>query len=219
MGNNAMISLLKRASVLVVALLSLSLAAMSLPAMAQETELAPEHLDLARKYVALTDKSGIYEVALVETAVETMRTIITQNPELSEPVDKAITTTLETYRGRKNELLMDQFARVYALNFTMEELQQIVAFFFVPALAFIALSAAALFAVRRRGGGAPVYLAPGYPFTPALFVLLVSAIVLMVGISRPLQALVGVLLVVAGVAAYELPGMRAARAASSEESA
>ncbi len=97
--------------------------------------------------------------------------------------------------------------------------QQIVAFFFVPALAFLALSAAALFAVRRRGGGAPVYLAPGYPFTPALFVLLVSAIVLMVGISRPLQALVGVLLVVAGVAAYELPGMRAARAASSEESA
>src|SRR5690606_24663853 len=97
--------------------------------------------------------------------------------------------------------------------------QQIVAFFFVPALAFIALSAAALFVVRRRDGGAPVYLAPGYPFTPALFVLLVSAIVLMVGLSRPLQALVGVLLVVAGVAAYELPGMRAARAASSEESA
>ena len=44
-------------------------------------------------------------------------------------------------------------------------------------------------------------------------------VTLVVGISRPLQALVGVLLVVAGVAAYELPGMRAARAASSEESA
>ena len=144
MGNNAMISLLKRASVVVVALLSLSLAAMSLPAMAQETELAPERLDLARKYVALTDKSGIYEVALVETAVETMRTIITQNPELSEPVDKAITTTLETYRGRKNELLMDQFARVYALNFTMEELQQIVAFYESPVGAKLASANATL---------------------------------------------------------------------------
>lgn len=132
MGTNTMISFIKRAAVLTATLAAMSLAAAGLPAGAQETELAPEHLDLARKYVTLTDKSGIYEVALVETAVETMRTIVSQNPELTEPVDKAITTTLEGYRGRKNELLMDQFARVYALNFTREELQEIVAFYESP---------------------------------------------------------------------------------------
>lgn len=131
MGNNAMISIIKRASVMIVALLSLSLAAASFPASAQETELAPEHLDLARKYVELTDKSGIYEVSLVETAVETMRTIVSQNPEIIDPVDKAISKTLEAYKGKKSDL-MDQFARVYALTFSVEELKQIVAFYESP---------------------------------------------------------------------------------------
>lgn len=97
--------------------------------------------------------------------------------------------------------------------------QQIVAFFIAPALAFIALAAAALVVVRRRGGGRPPFQAPGYPVTPALFVLLVVAIVLMVGLNRPLQALIGLALVLAGVAAYTLPGMRGARGPSDGESA
>lgn len=123
--------IMKRGHLLLAFVLALGMAAVSLPSMAQETELAPEHLALARKYVDLTDKSGIYEVALVETAVETMRTMITRNPEIATPVDEAITKSLEEYKGRKGEL-MDQFARVYALNFTMEELQQIVAFYESP---------------------------------------------------------------------------------------
>lgn len=116
----------KRASFLMAALLSLASLFAAIPATAQE--LAPEHLALARKYIELTDKSGIYEVALVTTAVETMRTIVSQNPEITKPVDEAITKTLEAYRGKKGDLL-DQFARVYALTFTVDELQQIVAFY------------------------------------------------------------------------------------------
>lgn len=131
MGTNSMKFILKRGSLMLAFVLGLGLAALSVPALAQETELAPEHLALARKYVDLTDKSGIYEVALVETAVETMRTLVSSNPEITEPVDKAITNTLDVYKGRKSEL-MDQFARVYALNFTMEELEQIVAFYESP---------------------------------------------------------------------------------------
>lgn len=121
----------KRASLLLVALLSLVMTFAAVPAGAQQQELAPEHLAVARKYIELTDKSGIYEVALVKTAVDTMRTIITQNPEITKPVDDAITKTLGVYKGKKGEL-MDQFARVYALNFTIEELQEIVAFYESP---------------------------------------------------------------------------------------
>ena len=124
-----MIFLSKRASLLIAAFLSLAMAFAAVPAGAQE--LAPEHLAMARKYVELTDKSGIYEVALVKTAVDTMRTIITQNPEITKPVDDAITKTLGAYKGKKSDLL-DQFARVYALNFTIEELQEIVAFYESP---------------------------------------------------------------------------------------
>src|SRR5690606_34478857 len=83
------------------------------------------------EYVDLTDNAGIYETALIETAVETMRTIVAQNPEIVEEVDTAITETLDFYKGKKGDLL-DQFARVYALNLTMEDLEQIVAFYESP---------------------------------------------------------------------------------------
>ena len=121
---------LKQRAVQAVAALALSLAGLAaLPATAQE--LSPEHLAVARQYVELTDNAGIYETALVETAVETMRTIVAQNPEIVEEVDTAITTTLEFYKGKKGDLL-DQFARVYALNLSMEELEEIVAFYESP---------------------------------------------------------------------------------------
>ena len=102
---------------------------MAVPALAQEV--APDHLALARKYVDLTDKSAIYEVTLVQTGIETMRTLLSQNPEMMDQVDTAVGKVLEQYKGKKGELL-DQFARVYALNFTPDELQQIVAFYESP---------------------------------------------------------------------------------------
>jgi hypothetical protein len=122
-----MIDLMKRTALVIAAMLALAAA----PAIAQETELAPEHLALARKYVDLTDKSEIYVVSLVETAMQTMQTIIKQNPDIVEPVDAAISKTLQGYKDRKGELL-DQFARVYALSFTMDELQAIVSFYESP---------------------------------------------------------------------------------------
>jgi hypothetical protein len=143
MGTNAMISLMKRAPVLLALLLALTSASFTVPAAAQDTEVAPEHLALARKYIDLTDKSSIYEVALVETAVQTMRTIVSQNPEIVEPVNTAITKALDTYKGKKGDL-MDQFARVYALNFTMDELQQIVTFYESPVGAKLATANATI---------------------------------------------------------------------------
>ncbi len=140
-SKNTMTSPKTRTSLLAAALLSLASLFAVVPAAAQE--LAPEHLAVARKYVDLTDKSGIYEVSLVKTAVETMRTIITQNPEMSKPVDDAITKTLAEYKGKKGDLL-NEFARVYALTFSMEELQQIVAFYESPVGAKLATANATL---------------------------------------------------------------------------
>lgn len=123
--------MMKRAPALAALLFTLVLAGLAVPAAAQQAEIAPEHLALARKYVDLTDKSNIYQVALVETAVQTMRTILSQNPEIRDPVDAAITKALDVYKEKKGDLL-DQFARVYAMNFTMDELKEIVAFYETP---------------------------------------------------------------------------------------
>ncbi|WP_375449495.1 DUF2059 domain-containing protein [uncultured Devosia sp.] len=124
-----MMGVLTRAKALFAIVLSATIVALAMPAIAQEV--APEHLALARKYVDLTDRGAIYETTLVETAIQTMRQIVTQNPEISVQTNDAITKVLEDYKGRKGELL-DQFARVYAIRFSMEELTQIVAFYESP---------------------------------------------------------------------------------------
>lgn len=111
-------------------LLSVSLAFAAAPVMAQQ-ELAPDQVAMARKYVELTDKSAVYETALVNVGIETLRTMISQNPELLKPADEVVAKVLEEYRPKKSELL-DQFARVYAQRFTLEELTQIVAFYESP---------------------------------------------------------------------------------------
>lgn len=113
----------------VIAATTLALAVPAVPALAQE--LAPEHLALARQYVDLTDTAATFEVALVQTGIETMRTLLAQNPSLTEPVNTAINKVLESYKGQKSELL-DQFARVYALRFSMDELRDIVGFYSSP---------------------------------------------------------------------------------------
>ena len=129
MDKIAMKFLSKRLSLLTAALLAFTLSAPVLPVAAQE--ISPEHLAIARKYVDLTDKSGVFASMLLSTAVDTMKTIVSLNPELVEQTDKAITKTLDSYRGKNGDLL-DQFARIYALNFTPEELQQIVDFYGSP---------------------------------------------------------------------------------------
>lgn len=129
MGGLTMTGVMMRMKALVAVALSAGILALSVPAMAQEVP--PEQLALARKYIDLTDRAAIFEVTMVEIGIGTMRQIVTQNPEIIEQTDAAISKTLEEYKGRKGELL-DQFARVYAVRFSIEELQEIVAFYESP---------------------------------------------------------------------------------------
>lgn len=98
---------------------------------AEPQEVPPERLALARQYVDLTDTGGIYEGTLVRTALNTLQTVTRTNPELAKPANAAIEKVLKSYREKKDELL-DQFARVYALNFTDDELKQMIAFYSTP---------------------------------------------------------------------------------------
>ena len=129
MGGSTMTGVMMRIKALVAVALSASILAVSVPAMAQEVP--PEQMALARKYVDLTDRAAIYETTMVEIAIGTMRQIVQQNPEVTELTNTAIGKVLEEYKSRKGELL-DQFARVYAVRFTIPELQEIVAFYESP---------------------------------------------------------------------------------------
>jgi len=129
MAISTMTGVTTRAKALLAVALSVAMFAVSAPAMAQEVP--PEQLALARKYVDLTDSAGVYEITLVEIGMGTLSQLSTQNPELAEEIDLAIGKVLESYQGRKGELL-DQFARIYATRFSIPELQEIVAFYESP---------------------------------------------------------------------------------------
>lgn len=129
MGNWMTNDMMRGAKAVIAAVMAAGLIGLSVPAMAQEVP--PEQLALARKYIDLTDRASVYEVSVVETGIETMKQIVTQNPEILPQTDAAITKIIQEYSGRKGELL-DQFARVYAMRFSMEELQAIVSFYESP---------------------------------------------------------------------------------------
>lgn len=141
MGHTPMTFSIKRASIVFAAMLSLSVSAgMAVPVQAQDQaapaaqpqEVSPEALALARKYIDLTDHGGIYETSIVRAGINTYQQLLPQNPEIAEPLNKAIETVIASYKDKKGDLF-DQMARLYALNFTMEELQQIVTFYESPA--------------------------------------------------------------------------------------
>jgi APA family basic amino acid/polyamine antiporter len=76
---------------------------------------------------------------------------------------------------------------------------------------FAALAAASVFALRRRHPDAPrPFRVPGYPVTPALFILAASAIVANTVVARPVQALAGLGIVLIGTPAYLFWRRRAA---------
>lgn len=131
-GRMPMTSITGRMALPIAAIFALLLTAFAaLPAFAQTQEVSPELLALARQYVDLTDKSGIYETTIVQVGIQTRQTLVPRDPGNVSQIDQAIGNVIRTYKDRKDELL-NQFARVYALSFTQDELQQIVDFYSSP---------------------------------------------------------------------------------------
>ena len=70
---------------------------------------------------------------------------------------------------------------------------------------FAALAAASVFVLRRRRPDTPrPFRVPGYPVTPALFIVAALAIVANTIVARPVQALAGIGIVLLGTPAYLL---------------
>ena len=82
---------------------------------------------------------------------------------------------------------------------------------------FYALTAGALFVFRRRHG-APTYQTWGYPFTPALFIVLALILVANTLWTQPLPSLAGLLLTLAGLPFYAYFRRTYTSAVSSEPS-
>jgi APA family basic amino acid/polyamine antiporter len=69
---------------------------------------------------------------------------------------------------------------------------------------FFAAMAVGLFVARRRPDYQATYRMPGYPLVPALFAIVAAAIAIGQLVADPVEALIGLLLVGAGLPAYYL---------------
>jgi basic amino acid/polyamine antiporter, APA family len=102
-------------------------------------------------------------------------------------------------------------ARAIAVQATLASLlvlagtfDQIVAYFVFVTVTFIAMTVAGVYVLRRRAGPLPEYLTPGYPVTPAVFLALVVLLLAMILMHNPKQAVLGTLVVAAGLPVYSL---------------
>lgn len=84
--------------------------------------------------------------------------------------------------------------------------QQIISYVIFSAVGFIGLAAAGLFVLRRgdQAKGSPAILAPGYPFTPIAFLLMIFMLLILIGVRSPREALFGALVLATGLPVYEL---------------
>lgn len=116
------------ASLLILMSLAVSSLAVS-PATAQE--IPPEQLALARKYIDIINTANLFRGVILKTAIGTFKSLAVGHSDIEKDISAAVDRTITSYKGQESELL-DQVARVYATVFTLEELQQIIAFYESP---------------------------------------------------------------------------------------
>jgi basic amino acid/polyamine antiporter, APA family len=76
---------------------------------------------------------------------------------------------------------------------------QILSYFMVPTLVFLALTVAGIFLLHRRHPGERSLAPPGYPISPLLFLLPILAVILLQIARDPVHSSVGLLVVLTGI--------------------
>jgi basic amino acid/polyamine antiporter, APA family len=87
-------------------------------------------------------------------------------------------------------------ASVLALSGTFN---QILDYFMVPTIAFVALTVGAVFVLRRPAVGRPALATPGFPVSPLLFLVPIVALILMSILRDPLRSSIGFFILLLGV--------------------
>jgi APA family basic amino acid/polyamine antiporter len=82
--------------------------------------------------------------------------------------------------------------------------EQILAYFFFPTVAFLGLTVAALFVLRRRAPAVTAFRTPWYPVTPLLFLVPVAFLLVLLALDDPPRALLGTAVVALGLPVYWL---------------
>jgi APA family basic amino acid/polyamine antiporter len=90
-------------------------------------------------------------------------------------------------------------ATVLALSGTFD---QILDYFMVPTMVFVALTVGAVFVLRRPSATAPALRTPGFPISPLLFLIPVVTLIIMRILRDPLRTSIGFFILLLGVPVY-----------------
>jgi APA family basic amino acid/polyamine antiporter len=91
------------------------------------------------------------------------------------------------------------------------QFDSIVAYFVFITVVFIALTVFSVFVIHRRDAS---FTVPGYPWTPAAFLMLVAVLLVLIALNNPLQAALGCSVVVVGWIVYQVAWRHTALPAS-----
>ena len=81
---------------------------------------------------------------------------------------------------------------------------QIVSYFVFVAVVFLGLTVAGVFRLRADVPGSARLRVPGYPYTPLAFLILVALLLVLLAGHNPMQAFLGVAVVIMGIPAFRL---------------
>jgi len=106
--------------------------------------------------------------------------------------------TVDPHRGTPARAIAIQATLATALALS-GSFDQILSYFMVPTMAFLALTVAAVFVLRHRSPDEHRLAIPGYPVSPLLFLVPILVVIALRIMSDPLRASIGLLVVMLGV--------------------
>ncbi len=115
---------------------------------------------------------------------------------------KAIAHTHPRFGTPANAILIQ--GSIASLLVLIGSFEQIISYAIFIVVLFLGLTVAGLFILRRQQAAESVVLTPGYPFTPVAFLALVALMLVLVAVRSPRGALMGVIVVLAGLPVYEV---------------
>jgi APA family basic amino acid/polyamine antiporter len=116
---------------------------------------------------------------------------------------KAVARTHPRFRTPANAIAIQGL--IASLLVFAGSFEQIISYALFIVILFLGITVAGLFVLRpRQPAGESVILTPGYPLTPLAFLTLVALMLILVAARTPRAALLGVVVVLAGLPVYEV---------------
>ncbi len=126
---------------------------------------------------------------------------------------KAVARLHPRFRTPANAIAIQ--GAIASLLVLLGNFEQIISYALFIVVFFLGLTVSGLFILRtREQPGESVILTPGYPATPLAFLLLVATMLILVAVRTPRGALMGVVVVLAGLPVYEILRRRLPAAAA-----